>query len=72
MSINDNVYFVLMSCQRDAREGSLCRDENNKDVFIFSTDECCFTSVDVCVYVCVCLCVRETQPYPALSTSDGK
>ena len=39
MSINDNVYFVLMSCQWDAGEGSLCRDENNKDVFIFSTEE---------------------------------
>ena len=42
MSINDDVYFLLMSCQHDAGEGSLCRDENNKDVFIFSTDECGF------------------------------
>lgn len=39
MSINDNVYFVLMPCQWDAGEGSLCRDKNNKDVFIFSIGE---------------------------------
>lgn len=44
-----------MSCQHDAGEGSLCRDENNKDVFIFSIKECCHTSV-----MCVCvLCEKE-------------
>lgn len=36
-----------MSCQHDAGEGSLCRNENNKDVFIFSTE--CLTSDIVCL-----------------------
>lgn len=46
-----------MSCQHDAGEGSLCRDENNKDVFIFSTENCCLTS-DI---ACVCLCCVDQQ-----------
>lgn len=53
MFINDDVYFLLMSCQHDAGEGSLCRDENNKDVFIFSTDECGIIFKN-CLFECVC------------------
>lgn len=41
-----NVHFVLMSCWEG---GSLCRDKNNKDIFIFSLD------------MCVCLCVCQSE-----------
>ncbi len=53
MFIIDNVYFLLMCCQWDAGEGSLCRDENNKDVYLFSVQMSAFSLLFVCLCVCV-------------------